>query len=59
MTDNPAGRAAIGKIDVSGLPGPDPHPDPDWSTVRKVSESWADSKDGRDPREKPKGPHNP
>lgn len=39
MTDNPAGRAAIGKIDVSGLPGPDPHPDPDWSTVRKVSES--------------------
>ena len=39
MTDNPAARATIGKIDVSGLPGPDPRPDPDWSTVRKVSES--------------------
>jgi hypothetical protein len=23
----------------SGLPGPDPRPDPDWSTVRKVSAS--------------------
>jgi len=38
MTDSPAERAAIGKIDVSALPGPDPRPDPDWSTVRKVSE---------------------
>ena len=24
---------------MSGLPGPDPRPEPDWSTVRKVSES--------------------
>jgi hypothetical protein len=39
MTDSPAERAPIGKIDVSGLPGPDPRPDPDWTTVRKVSES--------------------
>jgi hypothetical protein len=40
MTNGSAGaRAEIGKIDVSGLPGPDPRPDPDWSTVRKVSES--------------------
>ena len=39
MTDDSAERAPIGKIDLSGLPGPDPRPDPDWSTVRKVSES--------------------
>jgi hypothetical protein len=39
MTNDPAERAPIGRIDVSGLPGPDPRPDPDWSTVRKVSES--------------------
>ena len=39
MTDDSAARAPIGRIDVSGLPGPDPRPDPDWSTVRKVSES--------------------
>jgi hypothetical protein len=31
--------APIGKIDVSGLPAPDPRPEPDWSTVRRVSES--------------------
>jgi hypothetical protein len=39
MTDNSAERATIGKIDLSGLPGPDPRIEPDWSTVRKVSES--------------------
>jgi hypothetical protein len=39
MTDYSAERAPIGRIDVSGLSGPDPRPDPDWSTVRKVSES--------------------
>jgi hypothetical protein len=39
MTDDPAARAPIGRIDLSGLPGPDPRPEPDWSTVRKVSES--------------------
>jgi hypothetical protein len=39
MIDDSAERASIGRIDVSGLPGPDPRPDPDWSTVRKVSES--------------------
>jgi hypothetical protein len=39
MTDDSAERAPIGRIDVSGLPGPDPRPAPDWSTVRKVSES--------------------
>ena len=39
MTDDSAERAPIGRIDLSGLPGPDPRPDPDWSTVRKVSES--------------------
>ena len=39
MIDDSAERAPIGRIDVSGLPGPDPRPDPDWSTVRKVSES--------------------
>ena len=39
MIDDSAERAPIGRIDVSGLPGPDPRPEPDWSTVRKVSES--------------------
>jgi hypothetical protein len=39
MTNDPAERAPIGRIDVSGLPGLDRRPDPDWSTVRKVSES--------------------
>jgi hypothetical protein len=39
MTDDSTERAPIGRIDVSGLPGPDPRPEPDWSTVRKVSES--------------------
>jgi hypothetical protein len=39
MTDDPAGRAPIGKIDLLGLPGPAQRPEPDWSTVRKVSES--------------------
>ena len=39
MTDDSAERAPIGRIDVSGLPGRDPRPEPDWSTVRKVSES--------------------
>ena len=39
MTDDSAERAPIGRIDVSGLPGPDPRSEPDWSTVRKVSES--------------------
>ena len=39
MSDDSAERAPIGRIDVSGLPGPDPRPEPDWSTVRKVSES--------------------
>jgi hypothetical protein len=39
MTDDSAERAPIGRIDLSGLPGPDPRPEPDWSTVRKVSES--------------------
>ena len=39
MTDDSAERAPIGRIDLSGLPGPAPRPEPDWSTVRKVSES--------------------
>jgi hypothetical protein len=39
MSDDSAARAPIGRIDVSGLPGPDPRPEPDWSTVRKVSEN--------------------
>jgi hypothetical protein len=39
MTDDSAERAPLGRIDVSGLPGRDPRPEPDWSTVRKVSES--------------------
>jgi hypothetical protein len=39
MSDNSAERAPIGRIALSGLPGTDPRPEPDWSTVRKVSES--------------------
>jgi hypothetical protein len=39
MTDDSAARSPIGRIDLSGLPSPDPRPEPDWSTVRMVSES--------------------
>ena len=39
MTDDPAARALISRIDLSGLLGPAQRPDPVWSTVRKVSES--------------------